>query len=107
LHPENHHITLAGIESHCLRVVDPHTQERGKTGRGLTYGDRVPTAAHVHEARVMLDTEDKIDACRLVWMFKTVQTWNPYAEPGSSEALIPLATTASKFEYITLLVFSI
>jgi len=105
LHVENYHVTLAGIQSHYRRVVAPHVSERN-TLRGRTYGDGVPRLAHVTIAMDMLDTEEKIAACRLLWMFRTVHAWNPYAEPGSSEALVPLATTASKFECIALLVFS-
>jgi len=57
-------------------------------------------------ARDMLDIEEKVAASRRKWRYNSKFTWNPYAAVGSLEALLPLATTASKFECIALLAFS-
>lgn len=95
LHADNPSIDLRAVRLHFHKVVMPHVFERGEAGAKTT-AHNVPIWSQVNRARDELSSDQRLHASRIPWRFNSVQVWNPYAVPGSAEAKIPLATTASK-----------
>lgn len=95
LHATFPHLTTRLIRLH-FRVVIKHLFERA-AGAALTSACNVPKWGHANRAKDMLSTEDGLRAAISLWAHNSVQTWNPYAEPGSDAAKIPLDTTAGMY----------
>ncbi len=87
LHADDATITTTGIRLHVRQVVIRHVFERNQP-HGDTHGPRVPRWVHVNQARDTIVAN--VATSRRQWAGLSVQTWNPFAVPGSPEALQPL-----------------
>ena len=59
-----------------------------RDGSGRTSGPRVPLAPHVNNVKERLHVmrKSQFRLLKAEWRFKSVQTWDPFAPPGSMEA---------------------
>ena len=82
-------LTQYGARKHYLRRVTRHVLERDNAA-SPTVGPLVPLWSHVNVAKqTLLDdaTPEQFEALRESWSQHSVETWNPFALPGSPEAL--------------------
>ena len=86
LHADDLAITSRGLRVHHRKQVMPHVFERA-AGQAATTGQMVPLWQHVNSAYELLKT--RLRAEQLKWVGRSVQTWNPFAAPGSPEACVP------------------
>lgn len=82
-------LTQRGARRHYRLQVARHVYERGET-KSPTTDPLVPLWSHVNVAKgKLLDevTAAEFEYLRELWGVLSVPTWNPFAEPGSAEAL--------------------
>ena len=95
LFPDDIFLAQYGARKHCKRVVSRHVDE-SDGGAAKTTGPRVPLWAHVHMAHELLFgadvSSDLFESRRMQWAPRSTQVWNPYAEPGSTAAKLPLTS---------------
>ena len=105
LHADNTTITIGGIRLHTRKVVMKHVFERGKKP-AATSGPNVPTWSQVNQAKDMLtESQGRLDALRIKWAPVSMQTWNPFAAPGSNKAKQPLVDRRGEFLKFLFLLF--
>ncbi|CAF9921013.1 MAG: hypothetical protein ALECFALPRED_001691 [Alectoria fallacina] len=93
------------LRSHFRKVLIPHCFERGTASSAKTQGPEIPTWQIANVAKGILWAQDASSLVRLqeTWIGNpkpSVQVWNPFAEPGSPEYFLPVASKA-KHEYDT------
>lgn len=97
LHADDTAITGRGLRVHHRKQVMPHVFER-VAGQAATMGQRVPRWQHVNTAYELLKT--RLHAEQLKWAGRSVQTWNPFAVPGTPDAQLPRNSRVGTSDYM-------
>ena len=89
------------LRSHFRKVLIPHCFERGTASSAKTQGPEIPTWQIANVAKGILWAQDASSLVRLqeTWIGNpkpSVQVWNPFAEPGSPEYFLPVASKAKR-----------
>lgn len=76
----------------------PHCFERTGPSSAKTQGPEIPTWQLAKIAKNILYKHDQagLEYLQTAWSARSVQVWNPFAEPGSPEDFIPAATSARR-----------
>lgn len=100
LHADDSRLTQRGIAQHIKKVVKRHVFQRGEVG-AKTQGAKVPAWSHVNVVEDAFREMDRaaFKTYRTAWNHSSVQTWDPFQEPGSPEALQAPASRRQRMQF--------